>query len=183
MRWLVAAVAIVAMLGVVLYVLTRATDPLEGETSTVTVDAHDAVRPATRARGSVLEVVPAVPRRNETAEHGSKQAAGLGPREEREQLLARIRDPKAGYEPWDDQGLAILDSAASDATELTDVGCYMAGCVATFTFPSDGAYRRAIADLKLTTAYVAWTGGKQFTTPETLDDGRVVIAILLNRPD
>jgi hypothetical protein len=118
---------------------------------------------------------PALVARVEPAEPQARQS--------REQLGARVRDPSHGHEPWDDAGLALLHALGTDAVEMTDVGCYMAGCMATFTFASTVMYRDAIAKLEASPDYAAWTGGKQLSAPETRADDMVVVAMVFERPD
>ena len=118
---------------------------------------------------------PTLVARAETAEPPERRA--------REQLVARVRDPSHGHEPWDDAGLALLRAIGADAIETSDVGCYMAGCLATFTFANAATYRDAIAKLETSPDYAAWTGGKQLSAPETRADDSVVIAVVFERPD
>lgn len=105
------------------------------------------------------------------------------PRFERDRLVGHIRDNLVGHEAWNAPGLAILDAAAKRATSVTDRGCYMAGCIAVFTFPTEDAYEHAAVELTESAAYTAWTGGKQVTPPEIKSDGSIVIAVALLRPD
>jgi len=150
---------------VALYVLTRPPD-------------HDASAPQL-APGELSRAIPQA----QTVDARKPISTDDHTRTSRETLLATIRDPRAGHEPWDETGLALLDQLGRDASDVTDRGCYMAGCIATFTFASDASYRRAIDDLTTSAEYAAWTGGKQITSPETLANGQVVIALVLQRPD
>jgi len=110
--------------------------------------------------------------------------AGVDPaRVEREQLLAKVRDPRQGHEAWNERGIALLQQLGASAIATTEVGCYMAGCVAVFTFASQGAYDGARDRLVALPEYRAWTGGKTFTTPEQRGDGSVVVAVVFERPD
>jgi hypothetical protein len=110
--------------------------------------------------------------------------AGIDPaRAEREQLLARIRDPLHGHEGWNDRGIALLQQLGADAQATTELGCYMAGCVAVFAFASHDAYQRARDRIVSSPDYVAWTGSKKFTAPEERGDGSVVVAVAFERPD
>jgi hypothetical protein len=118
---------------------------------------------------------PALVARLDPAESRARRA--------REQLVARIRDPSRGHETWHDAGLALLRGLEADAVAMTDVGCYMAGCMATFTFANAAMYGDAVAKLETSPAYVAWTGGKQLSAPETRADDTVVVAAVFERPD
>jgi hypothetical protein len=110
--------------------------------------------------------------------------AGTDPAQvEREQLLARIRDPLHGHEGWNDRGIALLQQLGADARTTTELGCYMAGCIAVFTFASADAYQRAHDRLVASADYAAWTGAKKLTTPEERGDGSVVVAVAFERPD
>jgi hypothetical protein len=110
--------------------------------------------------------------------------AGTAPAQgEREQLLARIRDPLHGHEAWNDRGIALLQQLGADARSTTELGCYMAGCIAVFAFASADAYQRAHDRLVASPDYAAWTGAKKFTAPEERGDGSVVVAVAFERPD
>jgi hypothetical protein len=162
---MVVAAVVLAGLAIVLVILTR---PETTRPSTP-------VEPAFRQPVRPTTTVPSL---------GSKpDPTELDAHTKREQLVARIRDPKAGHEPWDDKGLAILDRVARDAVATTDRGCYMAGCVATFTFSSEETYRRVVDEITAAPEWTAWTGGKQFSPPETLVNQHVVVAVVLERPD
>ncbi len=144
--------------------------------STVAAPSSPAhVLPAERPPPALVVAAPTPAMRAEPAEPPE--------RHERAQLVARVRDPSHGHEPWDDAGLALLRALGADATETTDIGCYMAGCMATFTFANAATYRDAIAKLEASTDYAAWTGGKQRSAPETRADDTVVIAAVFERPD
>lgn len=109
--------------------------------------------------------------------------AASGGRAEREHMVAQIVDRLGGHESWNAQGIELLQAFGGRAQTTTDLGCYMAGCVATFTFASESTYRAAYDDVTATRAYAAWTGGKRVSSPEVLPDGRVIVAIALERPD
>jgi hypothetical protein len=110
-------------------------------------------------------------------------AAETSARDEREKALAELHDSGLGHEDWDSAAEALLGSIARGPVEATDAGCFIAGCGMTYTFPSEDAYLRGIDELQRSDGFRAWTGGKQFTTPERRADGRVVVALLLYRPD
>lgn len=103
-------------------------------------------------------------------------------RAERESAFQTLRRSGPADETWNPQAGAVFDSLKSSAT-LSDVGCYVVGCGATLTFRSDRTYRDALAQLETSAPYRAWTGGKQITSPDVQSDGRVVVALLLFRPD
>lgn len=163
MRIVVAAV-VLAGFAVALLILTRSTE-------TETPQAH--IEPSLPApRQQPTATAPVLASQPDLEAHG-----------QRERLVARIRDPKAGYEPWNDKALAILDRIARDAVATTDRGCYMAGCIATFTFPSAAVYQRVLDETMAAAEWIAWTGGKQFSSPETLASRQVVVTVVLERPD
>ena len=135
----------------------------------------DAARAADAASGPVSRRVDSTG----STDAWQPSSADLDARAQREALLARIRDAHAGHESWNERGRALLERFGP----ATDGGCYMAGCTATFTFASRAAYERVRDDVTATPEYAAWTGGKQLTTPETLSDGRVIVAVVLQRPD
>ena len=110
------------------------------------------------------------------------------PGEARRALIHRIREPRPGHEPWDDAGLALLRTLSDRAASTSDLGCYMAGCIATFTFASNAVYERAVADWQGSPAYAAcgFEVGKQLTAPswrKLAADGSIVIAVVVGRPD
>jgi hypothetical protein len=160
---MVVAAVVLAGFAIALVMLTRSTETV----------AH--VEPSFREPVRPTATVPSLAPQPNPAE--------LDAHTRREQLVARIRDPKAGHEPWDDKGLAILDRVAHDAVATSDRGCYMAGCVATFTFPSEAVYRRTVDEITAAPEWIAWTGGKQLSPPETLVNHQVVVAVVLERPD
>jgi hypothetical protein len=102
---------------------------------------------------------------------------------ERDNALASLRASGVGDEVWNGQATTLLDSFATNGVSINDRACFIAGCAATFTFASDRDYRERAAELVETDAYRAWTGGKRFTSTETRADGRIVVALLLYRPD
>jgi hypothetical protein len=164
MRIVVAAV-VLAGFAIILLMLTRS----------------EPARPDTHVEPSFRE--PVRPTATVPALASQPSPADLDAHAKRERLVARIRDPKAGYEPWDDKGLAILDRVARVAVATTDRGCYMAGCIATFTFPSAEVYQSVVEEITATPEWIAWTGGKQFSPPEKLVNQQVVVAVVLERPD
>ncbi len=117
------------------------------------------------------------------AADAASDAAAIAARVERRQIIAGLVESGSGAEAWDAQGTALLDSLAHRGVEMTGAACFVAGCGATFTFPSEAEYRRRIAELESSDAYRAWTGGKRLTDPEVGADGRVTIAVALYRPD
>ncbi len=152
------------------------------------VDKAPGPGPQTVASAPLTPVLPSVTPRPPAAPPPDAQGpptpiAMSGARSEREQLVAHIHDDLTGHEAWSQTGLAILDAAAQGSSAVTDRGCYMAGCIATITYPSRDAYERALVELGSSAAYAAWTGAKQVTPPEIRSDGSVVVAVALLRPD
>ena len=98
-------------------------------------------------------------------------------------MLAAVRESGSASEPWVTQGASLLDSIATGGTTISERACAIAGCGAVFEFSSMPEYLRQRASAESSTAFEAWTGGKQWSTPETLEDGRVVVALVLYRPD
>jgi hypothetical protein len=166
-RLVVAALAITGF-AIALYVLTR---PPEVHTPVIT--ARDP-RPSEPLHPA--EPVAAIDARTPTTTDNAARTS-------REKLLDGMRDPHPGHESWNDAGLALVDQLGRDAVSVADRGCYMAGCIGTVTFASDASYRRAVDELTSSADYAAWTGGKQLTAPETLANGQVVVALVLQRPD
>lgn len=104
-------------------------------------------------------------------------------RAEREKVLAGLRDSGNGAEPWDDTGSALFEEIGRRAAHSDPLGCFVAGCGATFTFASAADFERERAEIETLPAYKAWTGGKRWTTPDPQPDGAVVVALALYRPD
>lgn len=171
MRLLVASVVLTGFV-FVLYVLTRPEDAIE---------AHDTT--SIKAQAVRLPIQVHVPEASAPVDAWQRTLQDLEARAKRDQLLAKIRDAHAGHESWNEQGLALLDLIGRRAITTADVGCYMAGCSSTFTFASEAAYRHAFDEVTATSEYARWTGSKQFTDPEVLDGGRVIVAVVLQRPD
>lgn len=135
------------------------------------------------------------------------QAAGLGPqapekyadatvhveqdgarvvspaRDEREAALQSLLDSGEAKEEWVDRATNLFDLIGRQALATSKLGCYVAGCGATFTFPSVAEFDRRRAIVEASDEYKAWTGGKKWTTPEPTPDGRIVVALILYRPD
>ena len=103
-------------------------------------------------------------------------------RVERESALQTLRRSGPADEGWSAQAGTVFDAITPSAA-VTGVGCYVVGCGATLTFSSETAYRDELAHIQALAAYRAWTGGKQITSPDVQADGRVVVALLLYRPD
>jgi hypothetical protein len=103
--------------------------------------------------------------------------------EERDAAVATIRGSGPAHEVWDDQATDIFAAVVAGAGEIVDSGCYIAGCAATLSFSSRAAYERALEALEASDRYRAWTGGKRITAPEIREDGSVIVALILSRPD
>ena len=97
--------------------------------------------------------------------------------------MSNLKNSGSGKEPWDDQARALFNTLAQNDTEATYIGCYVAGCGATVSFPTRDAYDRAVDDVGRGSAFHAWTGGKKWSAPEVGSDGRVTAALILYRPD
>jgi hypothetical protein len=104
-------------------------------------------------------------------------------RTERAQLISALLDSGPASESWSGQATKLLEQISKRATGMTPEGCYIAGCAATFVFASIAEYEKAIAASMNLPEYHSWTGGKRWTTPEQAPDGRVLVALLLYRPD
>jgi hypothetical protein len=163
-RALVIVAVIVAAGAIALLVLTRA--PAPATTTTPSRDAAIAHADASHTDATAAAI-----------------AIDAAASAERVQVIAGLSNSGAGAEAWNAQALALLDSLAQRGVAITDAACFVAGCGATFTFPSEAEYRRRIDELQRSDAYRAWTGGKRLTSPELAADGRVTIAVALYRPD
>lgn len=107
----------------------------------------------------------------------------LAARDDRETTLATLRESGDGHEEWAAHGTQLLTSLVRDGGQIYGAACYVAGCGATFVFPSDASYRRALDALQASEPYRAWTGGKKITPPEYRGDGTVAFALVFYRPD
>jgi len=139
--------------------------------------------PIARDAAVVLQASPRdamAPRAEDVFDAAPTQA---GARDEREAVLANLRSSGKGDEVWDAQAGALFDAIGRAPGSASVDGCFIAGCGATFTFPSDADYRRRLDELQSLEAYRAWTGGKRFTSPEAAADGSVRIGLVLYRPD
>ena len=175
MRPLLAAAVALAVLAGALLVIVRRSVELPKPPPPAPV-AHDASPP----RSAPPDAVPALP---DAAADAAPGVAAAADRAERDALLAGLRESGRGDEPWDAQAGALF-AALGRAPAVADVtGCYIAGCGATFTFPSDAAYRQRLVEVEPTDASRAWTGGRRFSKPEPMPDGRVVVGLVLYRPD
>lgn len=123
----------------------------------------------------------AITMRAPTAEQPA-MPADASSRAERVAAMQALRRSGPADEGWNAQAGEVFDATKRSAT-VTDVGCYVVGCGATLTFASETAYRDELARVQALTAFRAWTGGKQITSAEIQADGRVVVALLLYRPD
>jgi hypothetical protein len=162
------ALAAVVLLGLAigLVVLTR-----PHPTSPVVVARADAA-----AANPIAPPPPALPSTDAGAPPSTARA-------ERELLLSKIIDHLGGHEGWNEQGTDLLRAFGRGAVATSDLNCYMAGCIATFTFASEDAFHATYDEVTTSPRYAAWTGGKRVTAPELLPDGRVIVAVALERPD
>ena len=102
---------------------------------------------------------------------------------ERERWVKPVLRSGSGHEQWTERGTSLLEQIGRNAVRSDDVGCYIAGCTATYTFASRDEYDRTIHAVQRSAEYQAWTGGKRWTTPEPAHDGAVTSALVLYRPD
>ena len=160
-RWLVLCGVVVAGLAIALFVMVHR-DP---RAVTPPIDAPTGVDRGAREAAIVLVDHDASPDAAPTA------------------ALATLRASGSGRESWDGQATALLEAAAAGSISSTAPECYIAGCAATFTFASEARYRERAAALTASDVYQAWTGGKLLAEPDRRPDGRVVVTLLLYRPD
>jgi hypothetical protein len=172
---LIAAGGIVAAMTVLLYAVTRGEYQAPPQRPAPALDSRPGTARSSAAlpQASPLAVAPDA--------NTARDADALAARDAREELLARVRASGDARESWDGQAKALFDAAGGAVA--ADVGCYVAGCAAELTFPSRDRYARSIDALQGSDAYQAWTGGKVLSPPEVRDDGSVVVAIVLYRPD
>ena len=104
-------------------------------------------------------------------------------RDERDEAFTALMSSGEAKEEWVDRASNLFDSIGRQALATSKVGCYVAGCGATFTFPSVAEFDRRRALVEASDDYKAWTGGKKWTTPEPTPDGRIAVALILYRPD
>jgi hypothetical protein len=102
---------------------------------------------------------------------------------EREALLSHIRDPHVGHEVWNDRANRVLDDLVRDGEITLERGCYMAGCFATVRFASESIEQSALDRVQRSADYTSWTGAKRTTPVEESADGKITIALVLERPD
>jgi hypothetical protein len=160
-RWLVLCGVVVAGLAVALFVMVHRDERPVAPTIDAAIVVDGGARDA-----AIAIVIP----------DASADAAPTA-------ALARLRASGSGRESWDGQATSLLEAAAVGALSSTAPECYSAGCAATFTFANDARYRERAAALTASDAYQAWTGGKVLTEPDLRPDGRVVVTLLLYRPD
>jgi hypothetical protein len=168
MKWLAAFAAVLVAVGIALYMMTRSSPP------TAPPVAAPIATPSTAMPSIVTtSAPPALPPSTEES----------SARREREQVLSHIRDPHVGHEHWNDRANRVLDDLARDGEATLERGCYMAGCFATVRFNSDAVEQAAIARVQSSADYTAWTGAKRITPNEESADGKIIIALVLERPD
>jgi hypothetical protein len=95
-------------------------------------------------------------------------------------MLALLRNSGPGKESWNGQANAIFDLVAESGARLRS-DCFVAGCAATFSFPSEDAYQASAARLVQTSEYRGWTGGKELVADRVGE--HVTVTVLLYRPD
>lgn len=171
MKWLVALAAVVIALGVVLYAMTR--HPMPTPTPTTTTTPTPTPPTTTTTPTPTPPPTPALPPSTEAS----------AATREREALLSHIRDPHVGHEDWNDRANRVLDDLVRDGEITLERGCYMAGCFATVSFASESIEQSALARVQRSADYTSWTGAKRTTPIEESADGKITIALVLERPD
>jgi hypothetical protein len=177
MRLAIPALALLAF-AIALAVWTRGGDPTRPAQVAAPVTPPAAPPPATPP-----PVTPPIPAGSPAPSLPYDVAAATAARTEREHLLARIDDHLSGHEDWNDRGIELLEQIGHGALATTGTACHMAGCAATFTFASQCAFESTRDAVAASADYVAWTGAKDFSTPEALPDGKVVVAVVFERPN
>ena len=156
--WLAVLAVVVAVAGVVLYVLAReqaapvAVAPRDAAPVAVSVTRGDAAVAAVTAADAAADAAPG-----------------------RAAALETLRASGSASEVWAPQAANLLhgfDPAAK-------VECYVAGCGATLTFDSQDAYEHAV---ELVRTDETWTGGKKWADP-VREGGRISAVLILYRPD
>jgi len=104
-------------------------------------------------------------------------------RVERATLLETMHQSGDASEAWAPRATQLIGAIGKYAAATTPEGCFVAGCAATFAFASRADFDHAMAEVSASADYQAWTGGKRWTAPELAPDGRVLVALLLYRPD
>jgi len=110
---------------------------------------------------------------NDTAERAAAAS--------RLEIQTAMQASGSATESWADQGMTLLRSISPGRT--VDVGCYVAGCVATLTFRSEAELQHRQSELEDNEKYRAWTGGKKWSLPHIHADGSVLITLAIYRPD
>ena len=113
----------------------------------------------------------------------NEAAANEAARIDREAVIQALAESGAGAEDWDDQATRLVQEFGGAPVATKIAGCFVGGCGATFTFPSGVEYQQRLDALLASDGYRAWTGGKRLSIPESLPGGRIVLAVVLYRPD
>ena len=141
-------------------------------------------RPAERPQASALRPQAPEKQADATVHVEDDGARVVSPaRDERDEAFTALMSSGEAKEEWVDRANNLFDSIGRQALATSKIGCYVAGCGATFTFPSVAEFDRRRALVEASDEYKAWTGGKKWTTPEPTPDGRIAVALLLYRPD
>jgi hypothetical protein len=154
--------------------------PVIGEPSVAgsgSADTHATARPTTPP--PVLMTAPADAVATAPADADPHETA----RAQRVALVERVSHSGKHREKWAGQGEALLDDIASHAERIDDRGCYLSGCMASYTFASNSAYQDMLQLETTTPQWAKWTGGKRWSAVEDLDGGRVIVTLVLYRPD
>ena len=101
----------------------------------------------------------------------------------REMVLEDLQESGSGAEDWNGDAETVFAAIGRPPVSFTEDGCFVAGCAATFTYPSKDAYERALAALPEFPPYRGWTAGKRLTPPDVHADGTVQMTVILYRPD
>lgn len=173
-RLLVAVGAVaLALAAVWLYVQTR---PRAAATApAAVVVASDAERSPDLPHLATDATAPALPHQTPSERDAAKT--------QRTQWVQRAIASGSGREIWTDQGQELIDEIGRLAAGVEDSGCFLTGCTATYTFPSRASYDDAYREVTGSPSYAAWTGGKRWSTPEEQDDGRIIVALIIYRPN
>jgi hypothetical protein len=165
--WLVVGTIVVASFAIALMVLV-------GRPSSVVVAV---VAPPSRDAHAVAALAPV---RNDAPRLDAEPDTATV---ERPSALVELEESGEGSEAWSSQGTALLDAFGASSAAMTERGCFVAGCAALFTFSSEDDYQRQLARLVASDAYAAWTGGKVLSPLQLRADHKVVVSLVLYRPD
>ena len=173
-RSLIAAAVIVVAMGVGLLVAIRRADT----PTAPSIPSAPPTHPIDAASQVVETPAPTAPALD------ANTAGAAAARDERDQLLQRLADSGRADEVWVDKATALFDAIGRAPVETHVIGCYVAGCGATFTFASLAAYRDRIA-ASATNRHLSRVDRRQTLqrSGEIRADGSVIVGLVLYRPD